>query len=71
MYELNFFHDKWKQNLIPIEVIKKDSDRLVDLITYKNHFSLIKKLNVFLGDHNKKHICRRCLISYTSENMLM
>ena len=29
------------------------------------------KLDVFLGDHNKKFICRRCLSSYTSENMLL
>ena len=26
---------------------------------------------MFLGDHNKKFICRQCLSSYTSENMLM
>ena len=26
---------------------------------------------MFLGDHNQKFICRRCLCSYTSENMLM
>ena len=32
---------------------------------------LLEKLNVFLGDHNKKFICTRCLNSYTSENMLM
>ena len=30
-----------------------------------------EKLDVFLGDHNKKFICRQCLSSYTSENMLM
>ena len=28
-------------------------------------------MDVFLGDHNKKFICRQCLSSYTSENMLM
>ena len=38
---------------------------------YKNHYALIQKLNVFLGDHNKNFICRQCLSSYTSENMLM
>ena len=32
---------------------------------------LFKKLDVFLGDHNKKFFCRRCLNSYTSENMLI
>ena len=30
----------------------------------------MKKSKVFLGDHNKKFICRRCLSSYTIENML-
>ena len=35
---------------------------------YKNHYALIKNLNVFLGDHHKSFICRRCLNSYTSEN---
>ena len=30
----------------------------------------LKKLDVFLEDHNKKVLCWRCLNSYTSENML-
>ena len=57
--------------LIPIEISKNDSDRVIDLAIYKNHYVLIKKLDVFLGDYNKKFICRQCLSSYTSENMLM
>ena len=28
-------------------------------------------MNVFLGHHHKVFICRRCLNSYTSENLLM
>ena len=73
IFELNFYPDKdqWKHKLIAIEVSKNDSDRVIDLAIYKNHYVLIKKLNVFLGDHNKKFICRRCLSSYTSENMLI
>ena len=59
-----------RHKLIPIEVSKNDSDRVIDLAIYKNHYVLIKKLNVFLGDHNKNFLCRRCLNSYTSENML-
>ena len=72
MFELNFYQDKdkWKHNLIPIEISKKESDRVVDLLIYKNHYALNKKFNVFLGDHHKNIICRRCLNSYTSENML-
>ena len=73
IFELNFYQDQnqWKHKLIPIEISKNNSDRVIDLAIYKNHHVLIKKLDVFLGDHNKKYICRRCLSSYTSENMLM
>ena len=72
IFELNFYQDKdkWKHNLIPIEISKNESDRVVYFIIYKNHYALIKKLNVFLGDYHKNFICRRCLSSYTSENML-
>ena len=73
IFELNFYQDQnqWKHKLIPIEVNKNDSDRVIDLAIYTNHYALIKKLDVYLGDHNKKFICRRCLNSYTNENMLM
>ena len=72
IHELNFYEDgdKWKHNLIPIEISKNESDNVIDLIIYKNHYALIKKLHVFLGDHNKSFVCRRCLNSYTSENAL-
>ena len=72
IFELIFYQDKnkWKHNLIFIEISKNKSDRIVDLLIYKNHFAVIKKMNVFLGDHHKNFICRRCLNSYTSENML-
>ena len=73
IFELNFYQDQnqWKHKLIPIEISKNDSDRVIDLAIYKNHYVLIKKLDVFLGDHNKKIICRRCLCSYTRKNMLI
>ena len=73
IFELNFYQDQnqWKHKLIPIEISKNNSNRVIDLAIYKNHYVLIKKLDVFLGDHNKKYICRRCLSSYTSENMLI
>ena len=73
IFEINFYQDQnqWKQKLIPIEISKNNSDRVIDLAIYKNHYILNKKLDVFLGDHNKKIICRQCLSSYTSENMLM
>ena len=73
IFELKFYQDQnqWKHNLIPIEISKNDSDRVIEVAIYKNHYALITNLDVFLGDHNKNFICRRCLCSYTSENMLM
>ena len=73
IFELVFYQDQnqWKHKLIPIEISKNDSERVIDLAIYKNHYVLIKKLDVFLGDHNKKFIRRRCLSSYTNENMLI
>ena len=73
IFELIFYQDqnKWRHKLIPMEVSKNESDRVVDLIIYKNHYALIKILNVFSGDHSKKYLSRRCFSSYTSENMLM
>ena len=69
---MNFYQDQnnWRYKLIPIESSKNESDRVVDLLIYKNLYTLHKIINIFLGDHNKKFICR-CLSSYTSENMLM
>ena len=73
IFELNFYQDqnKWRHKLIPIEVSKNESDKVFDLLIYKNHYVFIKKLDVFLGDHNKKFICRQCLSSYTSKNMII
>ena len=73
IYELNFYQDgdKWKHNLLPIEISKNGSDKIVDLLIYKNLYALIKKLHAFLGDHNKSFVCRRCLNSYTCENALI
>ena len=73
IFELNFYqdHNQWRHKLITIEVSKNNSDRIIDLAIYKNHYVLIKKLDAFLGDHNKKNFCRQCLSSYTSENMLI
>ena len=73
IFEINFYQDQnqWKHKLIPIEISKNNSDRVIDLGIYKNHYVLIKKLDVFLGDYNKRCICRQSLSSYTSENMLM
>ena len=72
IFEVSFYQDqkKWRHKLVPIEVSKNESNRVIGLLIYKKHYALIKKLNVFLGDHHKTFICRRCLNSYTSRNML-
>ena len=71
--EINFYQDKnnWNHKLIPTDVYKNDSDRVVDLLMNKHHYALIKNLMVFSGSHSKIFICRRFLNFYTSENMLM
>ena len=74
IFELNLYRDKnkWKHNLRPIEINKNESDRVVDLLFCKSHYALIEKLKnkKNLGDHHKSFLRRRCLISYTTENML-
>ena len=73
IFELVFYQDqnKGRHKLIPYEISNINSDRVIDLAIYRNHYVLIEKLDVFLGDPNKKFICRQCLSSYTSENMLL
>ena len=58
IFELIFYQvqNKWRHKLIPIEFCKKSSDRVIDLEIYKYHYILIKKRNVFSGDHNKNFI---------------
>ena len=44
--------------------------RRIDLLIYKNHYALIRKLHVFLGKPDCKFVCRRCLSSYSNEDVL-
>ena len=70
IYELKFYQDgdKWKHNLIPIEISKNESDKLLTYYSIKkNNYALIKELHVFLGNHNKSFVCRGCLNSNTTE----
>ena len=69
IYELGF--DQNKHKLIPIEISKNESDKDIDLLIYKNHYFLTKKLNVLIGNEKCKYICRKCINSYTTHNMLI
>ena len=73
IFELNFSQNqnKWRLKLIPIEVSKNESDRVIDLLIYKNHQVLNKKLQIVFGNRNFIYVCRRCLNSYTSQNVLI
>ena len=44
MFELNFYQDqnKWRHNLIPNEISENNSDRVIDLAIYKNHYIFLK-----------------------------
>ena len=55
-FELNFYQDKdkWKHIIIPIEISKNDSDKVIDLLVYKNPYALIKKLHVIFGKSQQK-----------------
>ena len=43
IFELNFYRDqkKWKHKLIPIEISKNESDKVIDLLIYKNQIECI------------------------------
>ena len=69
---MNFYQDqnKWKHNLIPIQVSKNEAVIIIDSLTNKNHYALVIKMNVLSGDHHKNFICTRRSNSYTSEKMV-
>ena len=73
IFEVIFYQeqDKWNCKLIPIENSKNESDRVGDFWSYKNHYVLIKNLNVLLGKQDCRYICKRRLKSYTSENKIL
>ena len=45
IFELNFNqnHKEWKQKLIPVEISKNNTNRVFDLLIYKNHYVIINK----------------------------
>ena len=39
VFGINFYQEQnnWKHKLIPIEISKNESNRVIDLLIYKNH----------------------------------
>ena len=58
-------------NYIPIEKSKKRIGKVIDFLLYRNQYVFIKKSHVFVGEHESKFVCRRCLSSYSSQNVSM
>ena len=71
MFDLNFYQDenKWKQNLIPIESSKNISEKVFDLLLYKNHYVLIEKLRIILSIHDSKIEFSSCLCPFLRQNV--
>ena len=70
IFELKFYFDG-KHKLVPIELSKSEYETTIDLLIYKNHYVLIKKLHIFIGNSKCKFICRRCLSCFEHEHVLM
>ena len=55
--------------IVPLYISKHNENRrIIDLILYKNHYILPKKLLVFIGKHDNRYVCRNCLSSYTIQS---
>ena len=72
IFELIFYRqgNVEKHKLVPVEISKNNNDNCIDLMIYKNHYVLIKKLHVFLGKEKSRFVCRRCLSAYTTDEVL-
>ena len=57
---MNCYQDQnqWKHNLIPIQISKNESVKIIESLTKKNHYSLVKKINVLY-----KSRCENCDIT--------
>ena len=72
VFKVNFHQveNEWKHKSIPIQISKNASDRVVDLLIFKNHYVRNKKLHVFFEQLDLKLVCIQCLSSYSSQNVL-
>ena len=59
-----------KHKLVPNELSNSEYETTIDLLIYNNHYVLIKKLHIFIGNSKCKFICRRCLSCFEHEHVL-
>ena len=58
--------------LVPLYFPKNiENRRNIDLILYKNHYILLKKLHVFIGKNDNIYVYRNCLSSYSVQSELI
>ena len=58
--------------LTPIHINKNYFQLQIDLLLYQNHYCLITKLHCLINkDSHMKHVCRRCLTAFSSEDILI
>ena len=70
IFELKF-NLEGKHKLVPIELSKIEHETKIDLLIYKNHYVLIKKLHTFIGNSKCKFLFGRCLSCFEHEHVLM
>ena len=58
-----FYQDakQCKQNLVPFQTSRNDSNKVKDLMIWKNHCGFIEHLHIFLGTHISEFVCTRWL----------
>ena len=74
IFQLKYYKESYgvyRNRIVPVKISKNNSDRVVDLLLYRNQYILIKTLHVFLGKHDFKFVGRRCLSFDSSQNVLM
>ena len=61
-----------KNILAPLNISKNNLKKTIaDLLLHKSHYTLIKKLQAYVGNNNdQKFVCRNCLSCYGSEDSL-
>ena len=73
LFQLTFYQEQniWKYKVIPVGISKNESDKIIDLLIYKNHYNLIKKIYKILGKQDCGYNFKGCLNSNTSENKII
>ena len=69
---INVFELEKDKTLVPLYISENYLDKtIIDLLLYKNHYILIKKLHLYINNsHDYKIVCRKCLSSFNNNERL-